>query len=283
MSKKIIFISDFYYPQFVGGAELNDYSLISRLVLDAKVEVWKKKCDHINVSFLKENKDADYIISNFVTLRDDCKNYLKDHCSYVIYEHDHKYLKRRNPIFYVDFHAPKEELNHYYFYKYAKAVICLTQLAVDVFQKNTGLTNVVKIGASVWRDSDLQYINEIRKDNKKNCYAIMDNDNPIKKKRECIEYCQKNNLKYELIKDKDNKEFLKKLNEYEGLVFMTGHLETCCRIVVEAKMLGMKVITQKKLIGAASEEWYSLKGEELVSEIQKISKQSIDKFLECFQ
>ena len=28
---RIIFISDFYYPEFVGGAELNDYSLIKRL------------------------------------------------------------------------------------------------------------------------------------------------------------------------------------------------------------------------------------------------------------
>lgn len=282
MSKNIIFISDFYYPEFTGGAELNDYSLISRLVLDAKVEVWRKKCCNVDISFMKENKDANFIISNFVTLSEECKNYLKDHCKYIIYEHDHKYLKKRNPIFYVDFHAPKEELSDFYFYKYAKAVICLTQIAVDVFKKNTGLSNVVKIGASVWRDSDLQYINDIRKDQKKKCYAIMDNDNPIKKKFECVEYCKKNGINYELIKDKDNKEFLKKLNEYEGLVFMTGHLETCCRIVVEAKMLGLKVITQKKLIGAASEDWYSLSGEELVSKMQNISNKSVNVFLDTF-
>jgi hypothetical protein len=110
----------------------------------------------------------------------------------------------------------------------------------------------------------------------------MDNDNPIKKKYQCIEYCKKNGINYELIKDKDNKEFLKKLNEYEGLVFMTAHLETCCRIVVEAKMLGLKVITQKKLIGAASEDWYFLSGKELVSEMQNISNKSVEKFLGCF-
>lgn len=79
----------------------------------------------------------------------------------------------------------------------------------------------------------------------------------------CIEYCEKNNLDYELIKDNDNKKFLKKLNDYKGLIFMTGHLETCCRIIVEAKMLGLEVITQKKLIGAASEEWFSTNGKEL--------------------
>ena len=110
----------------------------------------------------------------------------------------------------------------------------------------------------------------------------MDDDNPVKKMRQCIEFCNKYEINYELIKDKDNQRFLQKLNEYEGLVFMTGHLETCCRIVVEAKMLGLKVITQKKLIGAASEDWYSLKGEELVSEMQNISNKSVEKFLGCF-
>jgi hypothetical protein len=52
---------------------------------------------------------------------------------------------------------------------------------------------------------------------------------------------------------------------------MTGHLETCARIVVEAKMLNLKVITQKKLIGAASEDWYSLSGEELIDRMEEIS------------
>lgn len=278
MHNKVVFISDFYYPSFVGGAELNDYSLISRFVNDANTEVWKNKCSNISVDFLKNNKEQNFIVSNFVTLSKDCLAYLTDNCSYIIYEHDHKYLKKRNPIFYRNFKAPKEELANYNFYKKAESVVCLTQLAVDVIKDNTGLENIKKIGASVWRDQDLDYLNEIRKQEKKDCYAIMDSNNPIKKKMKCIEYCKKNNLKYELISDSDNKEFLKKLNNYKGLVFMTGHLETCCRIIVEAKMLGLEVITQKKLIGAASEEWFTLNGKELTEKIREISKNSTEKF-----
>jgi len=278
MHNRIIFISDFYYPSFVGGAELNDYSLISRFVNDAKTEVWKKKCADINIDFLENNKEQKFIISNFVTLTQNCLDYLTNSCSYIIYEHDHKYLKKRNPISYKNFKAPKEELANYKFYKNAKSVVCLTQLAVDVIKENTGLKNIKKIGASVWREQDLDYLNDIRKESKKDCYAIMDSDNPIKKKMKCIEYCKKNNLKYELIKDNDNEKFLKKLNQFKGLVFMTGHLETCCRIVVEAKMLGLQVITQKKLIGAASEEWFLFDGKELTEKIRKISRDSTKKF-----
>ena len=62
---------------------------------------------------------------------------------------------------------------------------------------------------------------------------------------------------------------------------MTGHLETCCRLVVEAKMLNCKVVTQQKLIGAASEPWFELNGEDLIEEIRKISKGSVDVFIEA--
>ena len=278
MSKKIIFISDFYYPSFVGGAELNDYSLICRFVNDAKKEIWKFKSADITPSFLKNHQEHNFIISNFVGLSTTCREYLSANCSYIIYEHDHKYLKKRNPIFYKNFVAPPKDLANYDFYKNAKLVVCLTQLAVDVIKRNTGLDNIEKIGASVWRDQDLDYLNEIRKTEKNDCYAIMDSDNPIKKREHCIQYCEKNNLKYELIKDPNNKQFLKKLNDYKGLIFMTGHLETCCRIIVEAKMLGLQVITQKNLIGAASEEWFFLNGEQLVEKIREISKASTEKF-----
>ena len=90
--------------------------------------------------------------------------------------------------------------------------------------------------------------------------------------------CKKNNINFELIKDNRHRHFLDRLSEYSGLVFMTGHLETCCRIIVEAKMLNLKVITQKKLIGAASEESFKLNGEQLVDEIRRVSANSINLF-----
>ena len=110
----------------------------------------------------------------------------------------------------------------------------------------------------------------------------MDSNNPIKRRLDCINYCKKNNIDYDLIKDADHKKFLEKLSNYSGIVFMTGHLETCCRVIVEAKMLGLKIITQRKLIGAYSEEWSSLNGVDLVEEIKSLSQNSVNIFLESF-
>ena len=45
-------------------------------------------------------------------------------------------------------------------------------------------------------------------------------------------------------------------------------------------MLNLKVITNKKLIGAASEDWYSLSGKQLIDEMEKISSGMPNKILE---
>jgi hypothetical protein len=45
-------------------------------------------------------------------------------------------------------------------------------------------------------------------------------------------------------------------------------------------MLNLKVITNKKLIGAASEDWYNLSGKQLIDEMEKISSGMPNKILE---
>ena len=58
-----------------------------------------------------------------------------------------------------------------------------------------------------------------------------------------------------------------KLSENDTFIFLPKTLETLCRVVVEARMCGMKVVTNKK-VGATSEEWFALKGKDLINEMK---------------
>ena len=49
----------------------------------------------------------------------------------------------------------------------------------------------------------------------------------------------------------------------KSLVFLPETPETLSRVIVEARMMNMGVVTNK-LVGAASEPWYSLKGHDLI-------------------
>jgi len=59
----------------------------------------------------------------------------------------------------------------------------------------------------------------------------------------------------------------------KALVFFPKTPETLSRIVVEARMMDMRVITNK-LVGASREDWFKLRGEELI-EVMEAKRQQI--------
>ena len=116
---KFVFVADLFLDDIVGGGELNNEELIRKLLLLGH-DVYKIRSHELEVKFINSNLDGNYIIGNFINLSEKCKKSLQK-VKYVIYEHDHKYLKNRNPAGYKDFIAPKEEIINYNFYE--KAII----------------------------------------------------------------------------------------------------------------------------------------------------------------
>jgi len=67
MSKKeVVFISDFFLDDILGGAELSDSALCSYLEQELKIEKIHSK--DVTKDFLLKNKDKFFIISNFTML-----------------------------------------------------------------------------------------------------------------------------------------------------------------------------------------------------------------------
>ena len=105
---RILFISDFFTDSVIferapGGAELNDLVLIEHLQGD-NFEVEK-----INSSRCRKGdvQGADFVIlSNFVGLSLDMRDYLISDGRYLIYEHDHKYVSTRDPSKFKNFSIP---------------------------------------------------------------------------------------------------------------------------------------------------------------------------------
>ena len=267
--RKYVFVMDFFFSEFQGGAELNAETLAKSLEQNG-IETELINSSKVTVDFMKQRKDDVFVFGNFILLSEESKKYAIDNLTYLIYEQDHKYLKTRNPIFFPNFKAPEDMLCNIDFFKGAKKNLFLTKLSKDVFVDNTGLDNVYNLGCSIWSKEDLNMMRQLCDSQKVDKVAVLDSDNPIKKRAKTIEYCKKNNINFELIKDKNYHKFLEKLSKYKKFIFFTGHLETCARILVEAKMLNVEVSYQKKLIGAASEPWFQLSGVELIDEVEKI-------------
>ena len=188
--------------------------------------------------------------------------------NYVIYEHDHKYIKNRNPGVFKDFLAPKEAVVNSEFYKKAKTVFCQSQFHLDIVKKNLSLDNLISLGGNLWSEISLDFMAKCAKIPKAETYAVMDSPIEHKNTREAVMYCQHKKLDYELVKSDRYTEFLKLMGSHKTFVFFPKTPETLSRVVVEARMMGMGVIVNK-MIGATREPWYQQKGLELIETIRE--------------
>jgi len=258
---KFVLIADFFVEHILGGGELNNEELVEILKSNGS-EVTKTQSHLVDESFIEENREHNFIIANFINLSESCKNLLQDK-NYVIYEHDHKYLRTRNPADYDKFIAPKEEIVNYQFYKNAKAVLCQSRFHKNIVEKNLELNNIVNLAGNLWTHETLEFLRQISKVPKTDKVSIMSSSIPHKNTSTAIEYCNAKNREYELIPQLPYKQFLQRLGANHKLAFFPGTPETLSRIVVEARMMNMGTITNN-IVGATHEDWFKLKGEPLI-------------------
>jgi hypothetical protein len=93
-----------------------------------------------------------------------------------------------------------------------------------------------------------------------------------------ISWCKALHIDFELIPKLPLLDFYKKLAEYPALVFLPNVRETFCRLVVEARCITLNVIFPR--IGAASEDWFSLSGKELINFLRAGTKTALDKIIQ---
>ena len=259
---KIFYISDII-GDFLGGAEQNDSVLLS-LLEDRGHEIVRVKSDHDGLlDLLSENEDAKIIVSNFVFMFARARQYIEENFDYIIYEHDHKYLQTRDPSQYEDYKAPADEIRYTSFYQNARAVFCQSNLHADILTKNVPDVNVVTVGGNLWDSETLDLIQELSSVEKNPEYCIMYSAIGHKNTSGCIKYCNKMEIPYVVVGPLPHKDFLREMAKYETFFFMPQTVETLSRIVVEARMMNCKVITNKN-VGAASMDWFLQSGQGLI-------------------
>lgn len=275
---KIVFIADYYANEIPGGGELNNEELIR--ILSLKHDVLYLKSSEIKN--LDKFSNCNFIVANFALLSEDVKSYLiNTNQKYIIYEHDHKYLKSRNPADYPNYTAPKNELINVNFYKNAKRVFCQSKFHKSIVERNLQIDNVTSLSGNLWSDEILELLKKFSLKEKKDKCSIMQSDNWHKNTLDSINYCEIKKIKYELIPSLPYKDFLDKLSNNNKLVFFPKTPETLSRIAVEARMMNMSVITNNNL-GASSEEWFSLKGVPLIQHMYHIKKEIVEKIESSF-
>ena len=278
---KIVFISDFFANQVSGGAEIYDDILIEELrkrgvkVCKFNSHEFTKKHFH-----LYEKMGFVFLISNFVNLSNNVMKLIQLYSDkYCILEHDHKYLMTRNPAEFKNFQAPPQMIINKDFYKSAKQVFCQSIKHAEVLSSNLDIDNVTNLRCSLWSPEQLDLIRKNIQD--KNGKAMIINDpNTIKGASEAVSICKSKGIEYDLIEKLPYEEYLSYLGKYDKFVFFPKTLESFCRVVLEARMLSCKLVTNN-LNGCTYEPWFkSLKGASLIDYVDSQREMVVDRIQE---
>ena len=262
--KKIVFISDYFIEDGVGGAELTT-DAIMRFGFERGVEIVGIRCSKIDKKILDYNKDTHhFIVCNFFQLQDDIKLYMAKNCSYSIVEYDYKICKHRSFELHqliegepCDCEQQMHGKINSAFYGYADRVWFMSEKQKNmILDKVTALKKEnCEVLNSVFSYGDLRFILSIKDNEKNNKYLILDSVSPVKPSALAVEYAENNNLEYELISNLPYHELLIKLSTSKGLIFLPQASDTCPRLVMEAKMLGCELVLNEH-VQHKDEPWF---------------------------
>jgi len=263
---KLVFISDFFVDEIIGGAEIYDNILIEMFQSDG-IEVVKFKNSELTANHVKLYRECGnfFVISNFCMMKEEVmKEFVEHPGTYSLLEHDHKYLTTRDPSQFENYIAPPAAIIHRELYSNAKNIFAQSKAHAGCIRQNLSLSNIINLGMSLWTDEQLAVLSKNLDNPKQTDASVVQSRNPTKNTEGSVRFCTEKSLKYTLIGSKDYEEFIQQLSSHQSHVFIPRVYESFNRVLLEARMLGCKVFTTQ-LNGCVSEEWFSqYKGKELI-------------------
>ena len=269
----IIFVADLFAEQYRGGAELTTEAIYQSSLFPAH----KVQAHTLNIKTMEHYKDAFWIFGNFANMSEDCILYAIKNLKYSVLEYDYKYCKFRSP----GKHISAEGECNCHTTRHGKIVSMFLASSVMTWwmsrkqrDKYYDLFPFLKkakdsVLNSVFSHETLNYIEDLDTTNKNNKWVIMNSQSWIKGVDDAVAYAKEHNLEYELLWGLEHKDFLKKLAESKGLIFLPKAGDTCPRMVVEAKLLDCELILNEN-VQHKDEAWFTT-SKSVMSYLRKIA------------
>jgi len=275
-----IFVSDFFSDEVVGGAELTSDAFI-----EDKDNVLKVKASDVNIETIKENLDKYWIFGNFSLLEPSLIPTIINNLKYFIIEYDYKFCKYRSEHKHIEkegfCNCENEPIGKMIstFYHGAEKIFWMSDKQKEIYFKKFPFlksNDSFTISSAFSKDS-------LKKLEKNTCksdgkYIILNSNSWIKNTNKSIEHAKERKLNYKLISNLSYIDMLNEIASSEGLIFMPSGYDTCPRLVIEAKLLGLDLIINEN-VQHKDEAWFKTKESafEYISNRQTVFWKEIDK------
>jgi hypothetical protein len=259
---EVIFVADLFASDFTGGAELTSEAIINK----CPKPFFKLHSHSLTSQMATKNKDKTWVLLNWKGADIQAILTLFQNQSKIYFvEYDYKYCQFRSSHFHklqtgkdCDCHLTQHGNMISAFYQASKHIFFMSQKQkeqYDILFPNVKLNATVL--SSIWNEKDFQTFRDIRINRIRNeKWAILKGGSWIKNQQATEAYAKANGLEYDLIGGLPYEQFLLELGKYKGLIFHPSGFDTCPRLVIEAKLMGLDLDLNDN-VQHKDEEWFN--------------------------
>ncbi len=248
----VVFVSDFFVEDLVGGAELTSEALIQ----SCSKRCYKLHSASLTEGLVEASPGKYWIFGNFLGApKPGIQAVVESGAHYSVIEFDWKYCRFRSPQrcgmtksgkvctcistpdgqFVRGFYQEADKL---FWMSKTQRDECLQRMEMSLDDSKH------LVQGSTWSQEDLLFLKSLREDKetqREETWIVQDSPNEIKNTQGTIEYCKTNKIPYRLLGGLKPRDFLVEMRKNTGLVFHPLDYDTCPRVVVEAKLLGLRL------------------------------------------
>jgi len=267
------FVSDLFVDDYVGGAELSLQTIIDS---SPHKKVAKIRSSELTKQLIENNADAKWVFGNIANISNEIIDAVSDSgIDYSFIEFDYKYCKHRNPALYkmvegttCDYKNTERGETMTKFVNSASSVFFMSENQMNIHKENLpGMSNEnMFVLSSLFGGNFFEFIENIKSKSgaKNDKWVVLGSRSWVKGLNETEAHCKEQGYDYEVLWNLPYGQFLEKLSESKGLCFKPSGLDTCPRMVIEAKLLGCE-LDLNELVQHTEEDWFNKSYEEIVN------------------
>lgn len=274
----IVFVSDLFEEDYLGGAEMTSEAIIQ----ESPFRIQKLRSRDVSMGALSQGSEKFWIFGNFSQMNPELIPTIVGNLKYSILEYDYKFCKFRSPEKH-EFSSGSpcnchEQLNGKLisaFYYGAKFLWWMSESQKDVYVKRFPflLEKDNRVLSSVFSKKTLASLKLLRKSveqKERKGWVVLGSQSWVKGFESAKKWCEDNGKEYEVVWGLPYEELLAKLSSAEGFVYLPAGGDTCPRMVIEAKLLGCKLEINQN-VQHAKEEWFDTDDIESIEEYLFVS------------
>ena len=259
---KVVFVSDLHVSEYAGGAELSTDALMKSSPFG---EVCFLRSRDLTQEHIAAGTQKLWVFFNYTSMNLSLVPVIVANCNYFVVEYDYKFCKFRSIEKHkaetgedCDCHEQQFGMFMSSFFAGAEHVFYMSEVQRQIQVERFPFLGDEKssVLSSIFSLQDLEFISRIRTDTSNDKYVVLGSKSWIKGTEDTQRYLGDRQIDFDVLQGLSYHNMLRKLSGYKGLCFRPLGGDTCPRIVIEAKLLGLELDINEN-VQHASETWFS--------------------------